>query len=92
MRPPTTTIHPIYLEVQPAEIALIKFLFESYEGVGIVRTLNRHAAVIVILVVPDFLDTARDIIAALQREFECREIPEPEIAADDWLLKEELAG
>ena len=35
-----------------------------------------------------FFPGAREILAAIQRELDCREIPEPEIAADDWLLKE----
>src|SRR5206468_7051516 len=35
---------PIYLSLPPREIAYVKFVFESYEGVAVVRTLDRRAA------------------------------------------------
>lgn len=88
MAPPCETVVPFYLEVEPADIAMIKFLFESYEEIGIVRTLNRQAAVIVVLVVPDFLEAAERVLQALQEEYEVRRIPEPPIGTDDWLLAE----
>jgi len=53
-------LEPIFLRVAPTDIALIKFLFESYEGVAVVRTVDRRAAVIVALVSRDRRDpTAR---------------------------------
>ncbi len=45
---------PIYLSLPPREIAYVKFVFESYEGVAVVRTLDRRAATLVVLAVPDF--------------------------------------
>ncbi len=83
-----TAIHPIYLRVTPADIALLKFLFESYEGVGIVRTIDQRVAVIVVLVVPDFLAVARAIIRDVQGRIDCVEIEPPPLAADDWLMRE----
>lgn len=82
------TIHLIYLRVAPADIALIKFLFESYEGVGIVRTVDRRAAIIVVLVVHDFLAVAREILRDLQAQIDCVEIAAPPFEADDWLMRE----
>src|SRR2546421_436158 len=87
MTAPQTGVVPVYLHVAPADIALIKFLFESYEEVAIVRTLDRHAATIVVLIVPDALAVARGILAALQSEISCVEIPAPEGATDDWLMR-----
>ena len=86
MRPPTTSIVPIYLHVAPPDIAAVKSVFEAYEEVGIVRTLERHAAVIVVLVAPDFLAAADAIVADLERDFGVHRIPEPPEAAEDWLL------
>lgn len=79
-------IEPIFLRVDPGDIALVKFLFESYEGVGIVRTLDRKRAVIVVLAVPDFLPIVRAIIESLREQIDCREVPPPPEVDGDWLL------
>ena len=81
-------LHEIYLELRPEDIAYIKFIFESYEGVGIIRTVERKKAVIVLLVVDDFLDVARSILDSLQKEIPLMEIPRPDDIGDDWLLQE----
>lgn len=83
-----TQVHTLYLQLAPADIALIKFVFESYEGVGIVRTIDQRAAIIVVLVVPDFLAVAREIIHDLQAHIRCVEIPAPPSQGDDWLMRE----
>ncbi len=88
MNPASTAIEPIYLRVAPPDIALIKFLFESYEGVGIVRTVDARTAIIVVLVVHDFIAVARDVIRDLQAQIECVEVTTPPIEADDWLMRE----
>ena len=37
-------MHDIYLELSPAHIAYVKFIFESYEEVGIIRTVDNTRA------------------------------------------------
>ena len=76
---------PIYLALPPREIAYVKFVFESYEGVAVVRTLDRRAATLVVLVAPDLLPAARAAIDALVAEGACREIPSPPGFDGDWL-------
>jgi hypothetical protein len=76
---------PIYLGLPPREIAYVKFVFESYEGVAVVRTLDRRAATIVVLVAPDFEADARAAIAALVAEGACQEVPPPPDFDGDWL-------
>ena len=78
---------PIFLRLAPADIALVKFLFESYEGVAICRTVDRRAAIIVALVSRDFLATARAILADLRVSIAVEEIPPPRDAGEDWLLR-----
>jgi Domain of unknown function (DUF4911) len=85
---PTTSIHAIYLRLRPVDIALVKFLFESYEEIAIVRTLDRHAAIIVVLVVPDFLPAARAVLEELHTQIDCAEVEAPATPADDWLMRE----
>lgn len=79
-------LEPIFLRVAPIDIALVKFVFESYEGVGIVRTLDRHAALIVALVSRDFLADAWGIVADLQQRIDCTVVEAPAEAGEDWLL------
>lgn len=83
----THGLQPIFLHVEPADIALVKFVFESYEGVAVVRTLDRHDAVIVVLVSEDFLDVAREIVKSLKEQVDFDEIPLPDGAGEDWLLR-----
>lgn len=94
-------LHEIYLAVRPQDIAYVKFVFESYEGVGLIRTVLRQAqhgeqsrtvdrkkAVIVLLVVDDFLNVARSILTCLKGEVSLCEIARPEQTGEDWLLRE----
>ena len=77
---------PIFLRLAPVDIALVKFVFESYEEVGIIRTLDRNVATIVALISADFLADGRAILADLQTRVAIEEIPPPPDAGDDWLL------
>ena len=76
---------PICLALPPREIAYVKFLFESYEGVALVRTLDRRAATLVVLAVPDFEAEARAVVAGLVAEGVCRETEPPAGFDGDWL-------
>lgn len=78
----------IYLEIWPQDIAYIKFILESYEEVGIIRTIDRKKAVIVLLAVEDFVETARAIVKSLQQEITLIEVPPPPDLSDDWLMTE----
>ena len=82
----------IYLETRPEHIAYIKFIFESYEGVGIIRTVDRKKAVIVLLAAGDFAGVAREIVDSLKQEVPLVEIPRPSDLSNDWLMTELAAG
>ena len=81
-------LHEIVLETPPEHIAYIKFIFESYEEVGIVRTVDRKKAIIVLLAVPDFAEVARQILESLKRDLPLEEIPRPTDMNADWLMAE----
>ena len=87
--PPATDVVPILLRVPRAEIAYVKFVFESYEGIAIVRTLDRYEARVVVLAVPDFLADARAVVAALVAEAGCEEIAFTPTGGEDWLQPEQ---
>ena len=76
---------PICLSLPPREIAYVKFVFESYEGVAVVRTLDRRAATLVVLAVPDFEPVARSVIGSLVAEGVCEETGAPAGFDGDWL-------
>jgi hypothetical protein len=78
----------IYLATAPEHIAYVKFVFESYEEVGIIRTVDRRSAVIVLLAMRDFADAAGAILEALKKDIPLREIPPPADMADDWFMAE----
>ena len=79
-------IEPIFVRLHPRDIALAKFLFESYEDFAIVRTLDRHEAIIVVLAVTDFLEDVRAVVDDLLRMVPCEVVPAPPGAGEDWLL------
>ncbi len=83
--PAAPDVVPIYLALPPREIAYVKFLFESYEGVAVVRTLDRRAATLVVLAVPDFEPDARAVVRALVVEGVCEETGPPRGFDGDWL-------
>jgi hypothetical protein len=76
----------IFIEVAPVDIALLKFIFESYEGLAVVRTLDRHEAIIVVLVSLDFEADFRSLLDSLRSGIDFREIPPPPEARSDWLM------
>jgi hypothetical protein len=77
----------IFIETRP-DIAYIKFIFESYEEVGIIRTVDRRKAIIVLLATPDFAGVAREILRSLMREVPLKEIERPADVSADWLMTE----
>jgi uncharacterized protein DUF4911 len=81
-------LHEIYLETPPEHIAYIKFIFESYEEIGIIRTVDRRRAIIVLLATPDFAVIAREIVLSLKHEVPLEEISRPADISADWLMTE----
>jgi hypothetical protein len=75
-----------YLAMPPEHIAYVKFIFESYEEVGIIRTVDRAKAVVVLLAMRDFVDTAREILASIKKDIPLEEIPPPANMPEDWLM------
>ncbi|NOT53142.1 MAG: DUF4911 domain-containing protein [Deltaproteobacteria bacterium] len=82
-----TDLIEIYLRIRREDIALLKFVVESYEGIGIVRTLDRKRATVVVLAMPDATEDVRGVLDSLRDEMEWYEIPPP-VEQDDWLMEE----
>ena len=77
----------IFLRIDPIDIAYVKFVIESYEEVGLVRTLDRRAAIIVFLVGVDFREAAESLLQSLEESVRLERIAPPEGSGEDWLLR-----
>ena len=76
----------IYLRLQREDIALLKFVIEAYEGIAIVRTIDRKKATVAVLAMPDLLHHVRAVLESLREHMDWYEIPRPE-EQDDWLMQ-----
>jgi Domain of unknown function (DUF4911) len=76
----------IYVRLRPEDIAYLKFIFESYETVGFLRTIDPKAATLVIFLVPDFAEVGRGILDSVSRDIEIERICRPTDLGDDWLV------
>lgn len=56
-------------------MTLVQFILEGYEGLVTVSTIDPRAAVIQILIMPDFADEAKRILEHLKDRFMLQEIP-----------------
>jgi hypothetical protein len=77
----------VFLRVAPTDIAFVKFIIESYEEVGLVRTLDRRAAVIVFLIGVDFREVAESVLRSLENAVPLERVAPPDGAGEDWLLR-----
>jgi hypothetical protein len=81
-------IVPIFLKLPPENIVNLKFVIESYEELGIVRTLDAQSAKVVILALTDTVKYINELIDQLAPELRLMRIAEPEALEGDWLLSE----
>jgi len=82
----STELIEIYLRIQREDVALMKFVLESYEGIAIVRTIDRKRATVVVLAMPDLIEHVRAVLESLREHMEWHEIPPPQ-EQDDWLMQ-----
>lgn len=61
-------LFPIFLKIPPESIVRLKFILESYEYLGVLRTLDKEKGVIAILSVPDAAGDLESILSSLAAE------------------------
>jgi uncharacterized protein DUF4911 len=76
----------IYVRLRPEDIAYLKFVFESYEMVGFLRTIDPKAGTLVVFLVPDFAAVGLGILDSVSRDIEIERIGRPADLGDDWLV------
>jgi len=67
-----TDSHRTLLRVAPKDIGYLVMVVEGYEGLGVARTVDQRAGIVEILVSPDFVDDARRLVEAMQKEIEIK--------------------
>jgi hypothetical protein len=85
-------LHARVLRVGRAQVAFFKHLFESYEEVGIVRTVETRSdgtVAIAVLVPQDYTGVAAGILADVASRGAPRFDPEalPPVCTEDWFLE-----
>ena len=62
------------LEVDKKEIAYIVSIFEGYDNLAVVRTVDTNKSIIELIISPDYLDDTRQLIHALSQEIYIKKI------------------
>ena len=65
----------IFLELPPEDIVFIKLIVEAHEGLGVLRTLDRKRAVIVVMTAADMEADVRAMLESLRDQVPWTEIP-----------------
>jgi len=60
------------IEVDKKDIAYIVSIFDGYENLAVVRTLDASRGIIELLISPDYLEDTRKLIDALSKEIPLR--------------------
>jgi hypothetical protein len=75
------TIGKLFL-IEKKSVGFVKFIFEAYDGIAVVETINRHASLIKLHIAPGCETDVDDVLNELKKEI----IIEPvstEIAEDN---------
>ena len=67
----------IYLEIRPEDIVIVKLIVEAHEGIGVLRTIDRARALIVVMVAADMEGDARAMLESLREQVPWVEVEPP---------------
>ncbi len=60
--------HSLYLRLRRKDIAYLKFIMESYEGMAVVRTRDPSEAVVELMVAPGWEEDVHEVLEGLGEE------------------------
>jgi hypothetical protein len=64
----------LLIQIPPREIAYLNFVFESYEGVAAVKTIDPRKGIVELMVSPYYQEETREILKSLAEEFPIHEV------------------
>jgi len=74
-----------YYRVDRRHINMLRFIFEAYEGVAVITTLDNRKGLIVLAIAPGCEPVAESVMADLSRSFlieACQELPRHDSAPE----------
>ncbi len=92
MKTASEQLAPVYLKIAPENIVLVKSIIESYDDLGILRTLDADRGEIVVLAVSDTLSTLNALLESIKDEVGFEIIPPPPSLEKDWLMADFLSS
>lgn len=69
-------IHSLFLRVRRKDIAYLKFIIESYEGMAVVRTKDPVQAIVELMIAPGWEKEVEKVLEALRKEILIEEVEE----------------
>jgi hypothetical protein len=90
----TTEMSPIFLKLAPSDIVYLKAILESYDELGVLRTLDQKTGDVVILSLPDQRPELERLLASLANEISLTILDKApgDQAPGDWLVDEGPVG
>lgn len=70
--------HSLFLRVPRKEIAYLKFIIESYEGMAVIRTKDPDQAIVELMIAPGWEKEMEKVLEALRKEILIEEVREEE--------------
>jgi hypothetical protein len=64
-----------YFRLHRRDIAYLKFIIESYEGMAVVRTKDPHEAVVELMVAPGWERDLEEVLEGLRKEIRIEPLP-----------------
>ena len=58
----------MYVRVNPKDMAYVKFIVESYEGLAVLRTVDPREGILEWMIPPDLVEQAKELIKSLAEE------------------------
>jgi hypothetical protein len=63
-----------WLKLKRNKIAPVQFIIEGYEGMATVTTMDPHAAIIQVSIMPDFISETNHLLENLKKKYHLEEI------------------
>lgn len=64
-----------WFKLKTSDITLVQFIIEGYEGMATVSTIDPKAAILQILIMPDYIEDFEVILDYLKGQFTMEEVP-----------------
>ena len=77
---------PIYLRLPTENVVFLKFLLETYEGIGELRTLDNDKGLVVILALTDTKEIVEKMLASEKTSLKWEYTTDIPDLKNDWLM------